>query len=82
MSEIIVTFTNESVREKILYFLSKFEADGVQIQANLQNRSEFSDEYIEKNWRKIALSTNTAHLNDDEMLEKAHWEHYDEKYNS
>lgn len=82
MSEIIVTFKNENIKEKILFFLSKFEADGVTIQANSQNLNEFSDEYVEKNWRKLAQGTSTAHLNDDEMLEQAHWEHYVEKYNS
>lgn len=80
MSEIIVTFTNESIREKILYFLSKFEADGVQIQANSQNTSEFSDEYVEKNWRKILSNSLESYDYDDERWKLEYGEHLARKH--
>lgn len=83
MSQIIINIANESLKEKILWFLSRFKDDGVQIEESKdeQQKKEYSKEYLEKNWKKLAMGTRSSKLNDDEMLEIAHEEHYNEKYN-
>lgn len=83
MSQIVLNIHNENLKDRILWFLSYFKSEDIEIheKQSTQEKTIYSEEYIEKNWRKLAMGTKSSKLNDDEMLEIAHEEHYNEKCN-
>jgi|AAUQ01.1.fsa_nt_gi parvulin-like peptidyl-prolyl isomerase len=70
MSQIILTITDESILENLLWVLKRFENDGVQItkrtsQEVMENQkleNIYTDEYIKENWEQIIRN---AHIPDD-----------------
>lgn len=83
MSQLILDIKNETVLNKIIKLLEIFQNDGVEIKEISQTKQEvWTDEYIEKNWRKIGMSTHSVNLDDDERLYEACAEFNDDKYSS
>lgn len=75
MSKIVIQVENDEIRDKVLWFLENL--NGVEINKNNFESDKFD---IKNDWKKIALSTKSSDIKDDEMLEKAVWESYSEKY--
>ncbi|MEA3503244.1 MAG: hypothetical protein U9R47_10745 [Actinomycetota bacterium] len=87
MQQLVLNIKNDNIMDKLLWMLEHFKSDGVEIQQeqktrNQQGETDFSDEYIKNNWREIGMSTNSAHFDDDDMLEEAYWEHHNKKLSS
>lgn len=61
MSQIILNIHDESLKDKILWFLNSIKSEKLEIEEihGIQNKEVYSEEYIRKNWRKIALSANS-----------------------
>lgn len=59
MSQIVLNIHDESLKDRILWFLSCFKSEDIEIQERQSTQEEtiYSEEYIEKNWRKLALGT-------------------------
>ncbi len=53
----------------------------VEIKESAKQKQEWSDEYIEKHWRKLGMNTNSPDTDDDERLYEAAERFYSEKYN-
>lgn len=84
--QLIIDIKDDSIADKIVWFLKSFQDKGVEIRENKSTASEketkFSDEYIEKNWKKIGMSTHSVDLDDDERMYEAAAEFYDAKHSS
>jgi hypothetical protein len=89
--QLTIDIKNESIAHKIIQLLEVFKNDGVEIRHTDSNKlttkiqkqeADLSDEYIEKNWRKIGMNTNSADLDDDERIYEAAEEFYDDKHSS
>jgi len=82
--KIVVNVYNKDILDKLLWVLKHFKNEGVEIieeyNKNELEQSEWDDDYIEKHWREIALSTDSVDLDDDERLYEACGEYYHEKY--
>ena len=65
MQRLILNIKNENITDKLLWMLSHFKDDGVEIvtsdekseMKNQQPETNLSDEYIEKHWKEILMST-------------------------
>ena len=80
--KIVLNIHNKDVMDKLLWILRHFESEGIEIidyKKDLE-QAKWNDEYVEKHWREIALSTDSADLDDDERLYKAYEEYYHEKH--
>ena len=52
--QILLNIKNEKIFDKLLWMLEHFKSDGVEIVTNNKERkTEYSDEYIEKNWKSL-----------------------------
>lgn len=84
--QLIVDIKNDSISDKIVWLLKSFQDKGVEVKEietlESENKTNLSDEYIEKNWREIGMSTHSASLDDDERLYDAAWEFYIEKHSN
>ncbi|ACN99479.1 hypothetical protein SULAZ_0346 [Sulfurihydrogenibium azorense Az-Fu1] len=78
--KIIINVLNEEILDNLLWLLKHFEKDGVEIIKSEEDKEEWSDEYIEKNWKEIGMKTNSVDFDDDEKLYEAVGEFYNEKY--
>ncbi|MCI0501832.1 MAG: hypothetical protein L0Y61_08855 [Epsilonproteobacteria bacterium] len=72
--QLTINIKNNNTVEKILWMLEHFKSDGVEIiksdDMKIQDKTIYSDEYIEKNWRELvskALSTVDADADDWKM---------------
>ncbi|MDM7274246.1 hypothetical protein [Sulfurihydrogenibium azorense] len=66
--KIIINVLNEEILDNLLWLLKHFEKDGIEIIKSEEDKKEWSDEYIEKNWKEIGMKTNSVDFNDDEKL--------------
>jgi len=83
--QLSVNINDNSLAEKILWFLNSFSNKGVivkKIELEDVNEKLFSDEYVEKHWREIGMNTHSSNLNDDERMYEAASEFYNEKHSS
>ena len=84
--QLIVDIQDDSIADKIINILNVFKNDGVEIKKQViseeDNKTELSDEYIEKNWKELGMNTHSADLDDDERLYDAAWEFYNEKHSN
>lgn len=78
--KIIINVLNEEILDNLLWLLKHFEKDGIEIIKSEEDKEEWSDEYIEKNWKEIGMKTNSVDFDDDEKLYEAVGEFYNEKY--
>lgn len=80
--KIIIAVLNEEILDKLLWLLKHFEKKGIEIVKSDENKEyEWSEEYIEKNWKDILMSTQSINLDNDELYEDAE-EFYNEKYSN
>ncbi len=80
--KIVLNIHNKDIMDKLLWILRHFENEGIEIidyKKNLE-QAKWDEEYVEKHWREIALSTDSADLDDDERLYEAYEEFYHEKH--
>jgi hypothetical protein len=83
--QLSVNINDNSIAEKILWFLNSFSSKGVivkKIDTEDSDKNLLSDEYIEKNWREIGMNTHSSDLDDDERIYEAASEFYSEKHSS
>ena len=74
--QIILNLKNDKNLNKLLETLKNFKEDEIEIKIISQEKKQYSDEYIEKNWKKlIYTSVGSFDCDDDEYLLK----HYGEK---
>jgi len=80
--KIVLNVYNKDILDKLLWMLKHFENEGIKIihHEKEYEQAEWDDEYIKKHWREIALSTDSADLDDDERLYEAYWGYYHEKH--
>lgn len=57
MSQVVLNIPNESLKEKIMWFLERFKNDGLEIKETQKEKPKYSEEYIKKNWKKLAMGT-------------------------
>ena len=79
---IVLNIHNKDIMDKLLWILRHFENEGIEIvdyKKDLE-QAKWDNEYVEKHWREIALSTDSANLDDDERLYEAYEEYYYEKH--
>ena len=56
--KLLINIKNEDLLESILSFLSSFQDDGVEIiNQDYNDKEEFSEEYIEKNWKELIMTS-------------------------
>ena len=83
--QVTIDIKDESLADKILWFLKNFQHKGLEI-VNHDNIEENEtndapdEKYIEENWREIGMNTHSADRDDDEYLYEAAWEFYNEKH--
>jgi len=83
MNQLILNIKNDLLLEKIVQLLEVFRNDGVEIKEILKStQNNWSNEYIEKNWREIGMSTHSADLDDNEIKYEAYTRFQNEKYSS
>lgn len=90
--QIIVDIKDENIADKIVWFLKSFSDKGVKIREKEQEKkninhhiissSEVNEAYVKENWRELALQTRSVDVNDDVMLEEAHWENHIAKHSN
>ena len=83
--QLTIDIKDESLADKILWFLKNFQHKGVEIinyDKIEQNKMDdiLDEKYIKENWREIGMNTHSADRDDDEYLYEAAWEFYNEKY--
>jgi hypothetical protein len=80
--QLIIDIQNESIADKIKEILNNFKNDGIEIHQieTKKQEPEWTDGYIEKNWKEIALNTHSSNLDDDVRLYDAAWEFYRDKH--
>ena len=63
--QLVIDIKNDSISDKIIQLLNIFKNDGVEIRhtdlnkpitENQQSTTTLSDDYIEKNWRKLIIT--------------------------
>jgi hypothetical protein len=67
--KLLINIKNEDLLESILSFLSSFQDDGVEIiNQDYNDKEEFSEEYIEKNWKELIMTSidNSDYYKSDE----------------
>lgn len=84
--QLVVDIQSESLMTKIIQLLNVFSSDGVKVKVldstKGQKTSELTDEFIEKNWKKIGMNTHSVSLDDDERIYEAAAEFYSDKHSS
>ncbi len=85
MSSVIVSFDNEEAKAQALNALKQLK--GVSVQDSHQDleqadEQEWTDEFIDANWKQILMDTPSAILDDKEAVRQACWEFYNEKHNN
>ena len=78
--QLIVNIKDESLARKIIKLLNVFKDDGIEVIKKEESQKEWSDDYVQKNWREIGMNTHSADIDDDEYLYEAAWEYYNEKH--
>jgi hypothetical protein len=57
MQQLILNIKNENIMNKLLWMLSHFKDDGIEIEypktKNEKRKTKFTDEYIEENWQTV-----------------------------
>jgi hypothetical protein len=84
--QISINIESDVVAKKILWFLESLSNEGVSIIRKINNNketAEFSDEYVEKNWAKIAYaaSGDPTKDDDDDVLEEEYGKYLYDKHN-
>jgi len=51
--KIIINVFNEEILDNLLWLLKHFEKDGIEIIKSKEDKEDWSNEYIEKNWKEI-----------------------------
>lgn len=83
--QFIINIKNESIADKIIWFLNSFKDQGVEIKETKSieiAEEKFSDEYVANNWRKIGMSTHSADLDDNEIKYDAYARFMNDKHSS
>lgn len=84
MLTITIKIKKKEVLPRLFDMLNTFSKDEIQVEDNnIQNiksknvkKHKFTDEYIKKNWRKIAYTASgNIDKDDDELLPEAYWEY-------
>ena len=83
--QLILEIKDDSVADKIVWFLKSFQDKGVEIlnYDTKENRLAYDENDAERakiDWREIVMNTHSADLDDDEYLYEAAWEFYNEKH--
>mgnify|MGYP000944521818 CR=1 FL=1 len=84
--KILLNIKNENVMEKLLWFLEHLKIDGVEIipeKQIIKDHFNYTDEYIEENWREIvsdALSSFDEDYYKSEQYKLDRGEYLMEKY--
>ncbi len=81
--QISINIENESVAKKILWLLTHFKDEGVEVKYTSvpkEPTSNFSEEYLKEHWQELIMTNEDPYVSDDDMLEKAHSEWDNEKY--
>lgn len=78
--KIIINVFNEEILDNLLWLLKHFEKDGIEIIKSKEDKEDWSNEYIEKNWKEIGMKTNSIDFDDDEKLYEVVGEFYNGKY--
>ncbi|MDK2861137.1 MAG: hypothetical protein PWQ37_3068 [Candidatus Petromonas sp.] len=78
--KIIINVFNEEILDNLLWLLKHFEKDGIEIIKSKEDKEDWSNEYIEKNWKEIGMKTNSVDFDDDEKLYEVVGEFYNGKY--
>jgi dolichyl-phosphate-mannose--protein O-mannosyl transferase len=83
--QISINIESDVVAKKILWFLESLSNEGVSIIKKINNNeetTEFSDEYVEKNWAKIAYeASGDPTKDDDDVLEEEYGKYLYDKHN-
>ena len=79
--QLVIDIKNENVADKVLDFLKKLRKEGVEfIEKDSPPGDTPDDDYIERHWREIGMSTDSVDLDDDQRLYDAAWKFYREKH--
>lgn len=87
--QISIDIKNDSVAQKVLWFLKHLKDDGVTIlqpsdvksQSKPENK-QFTDEYVEKNWQELAYNASgNIEQDDDDVLKEEYGKYLNEKHN-
>ncbi len=88
---LVIDIKNENLADKIIKLLNIFKDDGVNIITFSKNNEKlvakncFEDNFARMeesiaNWQKEIMTNEDPNIDDDEVLPKAYWEYYNEKY--
>jgi len=86
---ISIKIDNDSVAKKVLWFLKHLKGDGVTILQDSDVKSQFqiqptqyTDEYVERNWKELAYNASgNPKQDDDEVLKEEYGKYLNEKHN-
>jgi hypothetical protein len=57
MSQLILTITDESILNNLLWMLKRFENDGLKIEKRIIEEEKFTQQYLEDNWKELIMTT-------------------------
>ena len=83
--QIAIEIEDKNTARKILKILDAFADEGVRVRNDdlpetIKNEPEWTDDYIENNWREIISNVRSLDVDDDERLYKAASRFYNDKY--
>ncbi|MCF6207462.1 MAG: hypothetical protein L3J47_11320 [Sulfurovum sp.] len=84
--QLIIDVQDNSIAEKIIWFLNSLKDKGVKIITpvqevkNSKQKPIFTDEFILQHWKELGMNTHSANLDDDERSYESAWEFYSEKH--
>ena len=83
--QIAIEVEDKNTARKILQILDAFADEGVRIMNDnlpktTKKEPEWTDDYIENNWREIISNVHSSNVDDDERLYKAAARFYNDKY--
>ncbi len=87
--QISIEIDNNSVAQKVLWFLKHLKKEGVTILKETDHNlelselpSQYSDEYIKNNWRTFAYNASgDIDQDDDKLLREKYGKYLNEKHN-
>lgn len=81
--QISINIEDDSIAKKILWFLSHFKDDGIEVtnSSSQKEKPVYTDEYVEDNWRELSYkASGRPEQDDDEVLRENYGKYLNAKH--
>lgn len=70
--KLTIDIPDESIAEKVIWFLNNLKNDGVKFEQDKEVEIDFSNKGLEDNWMELVMTHEDPAIDDDNKLEQAH----------